>query len=80
MNMNLQYIWYTETGEEQYFLLEKDPHELDNLIGVADVTERVEELRNLLIKELQDRPEGFTDGTSLIPGKAYPPTLDFLKS
>ena len=75
-----KYIWYTETGEEQYFLLEKDPHELDNLIGVADVAERVEELRNLLIKELQGRPEGFTDGTSLIPGKAYPPTLDFLKS
>jgi len=31
------------------------------------------EWRGRLIRRLSNRPEGFTDGTKLIPGRPYPP-------
>lgn len=64
-----KYIWYSQTGKEQYFDLEKDPYERKNLIDEPAVKERVEYLRSLLIKELQDREEGYTDGKQLIVGR-----------
>ena len=54
-----KYIWYSQTGEEQYFRIAEDPDELHNLIGSETAKERVEALRCLLIQELQDREEGF---------------------
>ena len=30
-------------------------------------------LSNRLVKQLANRPEGFSDGTNLIPGRPYPP-------
>ncbi len=74
-----KYVWFTETGNEQYFDLIKDPHELENRIDEAEVQERITELRSILISELKDREERFTDGKKLIKGQAYPPTLSFLK-
>lgn len=70
-----KYIWYSQTGEEQYFRLDDNPHELHNLIGSDSCRERIGYLRSLLINSLTGRPEGFTDGTRLIPGRPYPPTL-----
>lgn len=70
-----KYVWYTETGEEQYFVLETDPREQRNLIHGSEYAERIELLRKTLIGELAGRPEGFTDGNELIPGRPYPPTL-----
>lgn len=70
-----KYIWYSETGEEQYFCLKEDPHELINRIGDAGCQDRIKELRGHLIDSLKGRLEGFTDGSVLIPGRPYPPTL-----
>ena len=70
-----KYIWYSETGEEQYFNLQEDPHELKNLISDENCQGRIKELRAHLIDSLKGRPEGFTDGSVLIPGRPYPPTL-----
>lgn len=70
-----KYIWYSQTGEEQYFHLAEDPHELENLIHAAHAQERIQKLRRCLIESLKDRPEGFTDGSTLIPGRPYGPTL-----
>ena len=70
-----KYIWYSETGEEQYFCLKVDPHELINRIGDAGCQDRIKELRGHLIDSLKGRLEGFTDGSVLIPGRPYPPTL-----
>ena len=70
-----KYIWYSETGEEQYFCLKDDPHELCCRIGDAACQDRINELRGHLIDSLKGRSEGFTDGTVLIAGRAYPPTL-----
>ena len=63
-----KYIWYSQTGEEQYFRIAEDPDELHNLIGSETATERVEALRGLLIQELQDREEGFVREGRLVTG------------
>ena len=62
------YIWYSQTGEEQYFRIAEDPDELHNLIGSETAKERVEALRGLLIQELQDREEGFVREGRLVTG------------
>ena len=70
-----KYCWFSETGQEQYFDLAKDPHELHDLIEEPGKQPRIKELRKALIHELLDRPEGFTDGMKLIPGRPYPTYL-----
>ncbi len=75
-----KYIWFTETGKEQYFNLAEDPHELNDMIDNTGSQERIKELRGILIQELNGREEGFTDGHILICKRDYPPTLSFLKN
>lgn len=70
-----KYIWYSQTGEEHFFDLQRDPQELKNLIAVADYRERIEIHRNQLIKELTGREEGYTDGIKLIVGQKAKPLL-----
>lgn len=63
-----KFIWYSESGVEQYFNLNEDPREEHNAINDSIYQERVSYLRNILIKELKDREEGYSDGKSLIVG------------
>lgn len=63
-----KYIWYSQTGEEQYFRIAEDPDELHNLIGSETAKERMEALHGLLIQELQDREEGFVREGRLVTG------------
>ncbi len=70
-----KYIWHSTSGQEQYFNLGADPHELNDLIGDKSKEGRIASLRSTLVKELTGRPEGFTDGTSLVAGRDYPPLL-----
>src|SRR5690625_164468 len=74
-----KYIWFSRTGEEQFFDLEKDPQELVNLASSSDYVDHVELRRNQLIHELTGREEGYTDGERLISGKVAKPTLNKLK-
>ncbi|MCL2834827.1 MAG: arylsulfatase, partial [Treponema sp.] len=64
-----KFIWFSQTGREQYFNLQKDPDEINNLINDAGSKERINYLRKLLIKELAGREEGYSDGCVLIAGK-----------
>ncbi len=50
-----KYICYTETGEEQYFRLDRDPRELHNAVHDPDSRARVELLRAYLVSELEAR-------------------------
>ncbi|WP_349305705.1 sulfatase/phosphatase domain-containing protein [Bacillus sp. FJAT-49711] len=68
VNGKEKYIWYSQTGEEQYFNLEEDPKELNNLINDERNKEKITFLRKKLIKELEEREEGYSDGTKLIVG------------
>ena len=70
-----KFIWHCETGKEQYFLLSEDPHELTDRIQDPSCQERILELRGHMIEALLNRPEGFTDGSRLIPGRPYAASL-----
>jgi len=64
---HFKYIWRPVTGAEQLFDLEKDPREEHDLSKLPVV----EPWRARMVRELVQRPEGFSDGKILIPGRPY---------
>ena len=74
-----KYIWRPLDGTEHLFDLAKDPHEEHDLAKVASQSALVQQWRARLVTKLAKRPEGFSDGTSLIPGRPYPPLQERLK-
>jgi len=70
-----KYIWFAGDGREQVFDLVEDADERRDLADSAEHAERLGSWRQRLIEELAGRPEGFTDGSQLIPGRPYPPVL-----
>lgn len=70
-----KFIWFNKDGREQYFDLVKDPKETHNAIHDACYQERINTMRNYLIKELEGREEGYSDGTKLICNRE---SLDYL--
>jgi arylsulfatase A-like enzyme len=68
-----KYIWLSHSGVEMFFDLENDPREMHNLAGEPCHADRVAMWRGRLVKELRDRPEGFTDGQKLVPGRPHLP-------
>lgn len=70
-----KYIWWVADGREQFFRLEEDPMECHDLAGQSAHAKRIEHWRQLLIKELRQRPEGFSDGRRLVPGRPYSAVL-----
>ena len=66
-----KYIWRPASGKELLFDLEKDPHEERNLAKDPSSKALLEKWRGILIERLKPRPEGFTDGAELIPGRPY---------
>jgi len=68
-----KYIWYTRTGEEQFFDLINDPNELHNLAETSKGRERLLFWRLRMVDELAPRREdGLSDGKRLFPGKTLP--------
>ena len=74
-----KYIWFSQTGREQYFNLDQDPREAHDLIHEQAYQDRIHTLRSHLIDELKDREEGYTDGRQLLKGTPKA-TLDWLKN
>jgi arylsulfatase len=70
-----KYIWFAADGREQLFRLADDPTECRDLAADPGEAETLGRWRALLMRELADRPEGFTDGTRLVPGRPYPAVL-----
>ena len=70
-----KFIWFTQDGREQFFDLEEDPAELHDLASNPGCADRVAWWRSQLVEELKDRPEGWSDGVTLTPGKPYEPSL-----
>ena len=66
-----KYIWRPTSGKEHLFDLEQDPREERDLAPQASARALLERWRGILIERLKPRPEGFTDGTRLIPGRPY---------
>ncbi len=70
-----KYIWFVDDGREQLFDLTADPNECRDLRQETAGRPRLELWRNRMAAELRDRPEGFSDGQRLIPGRNYPPVM-----
>ena len=65
-----KYIWWTQSGEEQFFDLVADPDEMNDLGQDVSCAERLQPWRELLIDYLAKRPEDeLSDGNKLLPGK-----------
>jgi arylsulfatase A-like enzyme len=71
-----KYIWRPATGTEELFDLGTDPCELRNLAVASEHKATLATWRRRLITRLEGRPEGFTDGRRLIPGRPYPAILE----
>ena len=67
-----KYVWFVADGREQFFELESDPQELHNAVADARCADRVALWRQRMVDTLTGRPEGFSDGERLIPGRPYP--------
>ncbi|MEG1639340.1 MAG: arylsulfatase [Ruthenibacterium sp.] len=63
-----KYIWFSKTGEEQYFSLVNDPAESHNAIHDVQYAPRIAQLRAWLITSLAGCEEGYSDGKRLITG------------
>jgi len=70
---HIKYIWRPLDGSEQLFDLDKDPREEADLSKDGLRQEQLKTWRGRMIKQLSDRPEGFSDGNRLIAGRPYPP-------
>jgi len=74
-----KFIWFTKSGQEQFFNLQDDPQECKDLINKPEFSERVELWRQRLINHLADRPQdGLSDGKQLISGKNLSAVRDHL--
>ena len=64
-----KYIWFTQTGIEQYFDLDADPREATDLIDRPEHAARIAELRAALVAELEGREEGYVEDGKLVVGR-----------
>ena len=66
-----KYVWHSADGAEQLFSLDDDPNELTDLADDPIHAATLTRWRERLIDRLAGRPEGFTDGGDLIPGRPH---------
>lgn len=66
---NDKYIWFSQTGREQYFNLKEDPEETKDAIANPANKERTGQLRQMLINELSSREECFVQNGTLAAGR-----------
>lgn len=69
-----KYIWFPGAGVEHLFHLAEDPREMVDLAPDPRYADHLRYWRAVLIRELEGRPEGFTDGRELLrlPGVTAP--------
>ena len=70
---HFKYIWRPTDGTQQLFDLDKDPREEHDLSKDAAHRQTLETWRATLTERLAHRPEGFSDGNQLVPGRPYRP-------
>lgn len=68
---HFKYIWRPDDGAEQLFDLQTDPQEAHDLSASPAARGTLEQWRTRLVRRLASRPEGFSDGRKLIPGRPY---------
>lgn len=71
------YVWFSLTGEEQYFRVDSDPENKNDLAG--EYPQRTSFFRKKLAEELKNREEGFVHEGGLVPGRPSKSVLDSSK-
>ncbi|NLF15883.1 MAG: sulfatase-like hydrolase/transferase [Lentisphaerae bacterium] len=66
-----KFVWFAADGREQFFRLDEDPLECHDLAGDPAAAPAMALWRARLVRHLAGRPEGFSDGNRLIPGRPY---------
>ena len=61
-----KYIWYPRTGREQLFNLMEDPYECKDLVDDDSYKEELLKWRLNLVRELEPRDLGLTNGDELV--------------
>ncbi len=72
VDVRWKYIWRPADGTEQFFDIAADPREEHDLARVTIYRDFVATWRARMVKQLAGRPEGFSDGSSLIAGRPFP--------
>jgi arylsulfatase A-like enzyme len=67
-----KYVWFAADGREQFFDLVADPGELRDLSTEPGTIEAIGRWRERLVTELEGRPEGSSNGKTLVPGRPFP--------
>ncbi len=67
-----KYVWRPADGAGQLFDLATDPREERDLARAESNRDAVAAWRARMVKQLANRPEGFSDGQQLIAGRPYP--------
>ncbi|WP_067782769.1 arylsulfatase [Actinomyces vulturis] len=65
---NLMYVWWSGSGREQLFDLNRDPQQLHDCIDDKEYQDQHQCMRSYLIESLTQRPEGFVRGGDLVVG------------
>jgi len=73
-----KYIWYSQTGMEQFFDIAADRRELHNLADRPEHAREVRRFRSALAAELAGREEGYSDGSDLKVGRPPGPCLSHI--
>lgn len=63
-----KYLWYSHTGAEQLFDLQRDPGECRDLASDPAFARQKQAMRARLVQALAGRPEGYSDGAGLKTG------------
>ncbi|MGC0144996.1 arylsulfatase [Pseudactinotalea sp. Z1732] len=65
-----KYIWFSQTGREQFFDISTDPHELRDLTLGSEWVD-LEPWRAELASRLQERPGGVVENGQLVPARPH---------
>lgn len=75
LDKNYKYIWYSQSGIEQFFDLKNDPKEVNDLKDDQTKASLIKDYRDKLVKELKNRPEGYFKDGKLVVGCEVRSTL-----
>ncbi|WP_238392671.1 arylsulfatase [Paenibacillus antri] len=78
-NGKAKYIWFSQSGKEQFFDLERDPEERTDLARRPERAEELAAWREALVRELEGREEGFVANGKLVAGRPVTPVLRHLR-
>ena len=75
LDKDYKYIWYSQSGREQFFDIKNDPKEVNDLKDNQTKASLIKDYRDKLIKELNNRPEAYVNDGKLVVGCEVKSTL-----